>query len=206
MCSKRFSLKYTHFFLPAKKTFSAGLFMPVPSCHGPVRGICPPSLQRPSRCGYGANSKERKRSGTGGLTSQLLLLVPLCAGLTSADNARHAASRHRPLHGAHAHFRFRSRARTAAATGRCSAPSLLICGERRRKKAAKVRPLSLLRRREATMAGELALGGDDDPDDDVEPEQDEECEDDPQQDHVNVEVLCQSGADAADPAVFPYLV
>ncbi len=52
------------------------------------------------------------------------------------------------------------------------------------------------------MAGELALGGDDDPDDDVEPEQDEECEDDPQQDHVNVEVLCQSGADAADLAVF----
>ena len=56
------------------------------------------------------------------------------------------------------------------------------------------------------MAGELSLGGDDDPDDDVEPEQDEECEDDPQQDHVNVEVLCQSGADAADLAVFPYLV
>ena len=52
------------------------------------------------------------------------------------------------------------------------------------------------------MAGELSLGGDDDPDDDVEPEQDEECEDDPQQDHVNVEVLCQSGADAADLAVF----
>lgn len=52
------------------------------------------------------------------------------------------------------------------------------------------------------MAGELALGGDDDPDDDVEPEQDEECEDDPQQHHVDVEVLCQSGADAADPAVF----
>lgn len=52
------------------------------------------------------------------------------------------------------------------------------------------------------MAGELALGGDDDPDDDVEPEQNEEGEDDPQQDHVNVEVLCQSGADAADLAVF----
>ena len=51
------------------------------------------------------------------------------------------------------------------------------------------------------MAGVLSLGGDDDPDDDVEPEQDEEGEDDPQQDHVNVEVLCQSGADAADPAV-----
>ena len=51
------------------------------------------------------------------------------------------------------------------------------------------------------MAGELSLGGDDDPDDDVEPEQNEEGEDYPQQDHVNVEVLCQPGADAADPAV-----
>ena len=36
--------------------------------------------------------------------------------VTSADNARHAASRHRPLHVAPAHFRFRTRACTAAAT------------------------------------------------------------------------------------------
>ena len=62
--------------------------------------------------------------------------------VTSADNARHAASRHRPLHRARAQFRFRSRARTAAATGRRSAPSLLICGERRSKNAAKLLPLS----------------------------------------------------------------
>ena len=68
----------------------------------------------------------RKRSGTGGLTSQLLLLRAVRL-VTSADNARHAASRHRPLHGAHAHFRSRTRARTAAATG-----LLRPCGQRQR--------------------------------------------------------------------------
>ena len=112
-----------------------------PSFHGSVRGICPPSLRRQSRCGCGADSKERKRSGTGGLTSQLLLLRAVRL-VTSADNARHAASRHRPLHRARAQFRFRSRARTAAAIGRSSAPSLLICGERRSRNAAKLLPLS----------------------------------------------------------------
>ena len=206
MCSKRFSLKYTHFFSPRQKN----LFSRASHACSVIPRLRPWNLSTVTaapvplrlRCGLERAKTERHR----GLDEPTSPFSPADAGLTSADNARHAASRHRPLHGAHAHFRFRSRARTAAATGRCSAPSLLMCGERRRKKAAKVRPLSLLRRREATMAGELSLGGDDDPDDDVEPEQDEECEDDPQQDHVNVEVLCQSGADAADLAVFPYLV
>ena len=39
--------------------------------------LFPSSLRRRSRCSCGADSKERKRSGTGGLTSQHLLLVPL---------------------------------------------------------------------------------------------------------------------------------
>ena len=58
---------------------------------------------------------ERQR----GLDEATSPFSPAVAGLTSADSARHAASRHRPLHRAHAHFRFRPRSLTAAPTGRC---------------------------------------------------------------------------------------
>ena len=121
-----------------------------------IRALCPPSLRRRSRCSCGADSKERKRSGTGGLTSQLLLLRAVRL-VTSADNARHAASRHRPLHRDRAQFRFRSRARTAAATGRRSAPSLLICGERRSKNAAKLLLLSSQNGREGAGGARRGL-------------------------------------------------
>ena len=94
------------------------------------RGSSKPRASRDARgffyaagCCCSAGSKVRKRSGIVGLTSQLLLLRAVRL-VTSADNARHAASRHRPLRGpphmppsqARAHFRFRTRARTAAAT------------------------------------------------------------------------------------------
>ena len=142
MCSKRFSLKYTHFFSPCQKN----LFRRASHACSVIPRLRPWNLSTVTaapeslrlRCGLERAKTERHR----GLDEQLILLVPLSAGLTSADNARHAASRHRPLHGAHAHFRFRSRARTAAATGRRSAPSFLICGERRSKNAAKLLPLS----------------------------------------------------------------
>ena len=99
------------------------------SLHGPVQRprqsnrhstACPWNLSsgtpEASCCYCSAGSKVRERSGIGGLTSQLLLLRAVRL-VTSADNARHAASRHRPLHVATAHFRSRTRARTAAAIG-----------------------------------------------------------------------------------------
>ena len=82
---------------------------------------CSGSLLLLLQCRLESAETERHR----GLDEPTSPFSPADAGLTSADKARHAASRHRPLHGAPAHFRFRTRACTAAATG---LPSLLRPG------------------------------------------------------------------------------
>ena len=82
---------------------------------------CSGSLLLLLQCRLESAETERHR----GLDEPTSPFSPADAGLTSADNARHAASRHRPLRVAPAHFRFRTRARTAAATG---LPSLLRPG------------------------------------------------------------------------------
>ena len=68
-----------------------------------------------SCCCCSAGSKVRKRSGIGGLTSQLLLLVPL-GGLNVGGQSSSCRFASPPPARATAHFRFRTRARTAAAT------------------------------------------------------------------------------------------
>jgi len=99
------------------------VFHSVPSFHG----LFVPVIPRPRPwnlfsgaaeaccCCCSAGSKVRKRSGTGGLTSQLLLLVPL-RGPNVGGQCSSCRFASPPPARAPAHFRFRTRARTAAAT------------------------------------------------------------------------------------------
>jgi len=66
-------------------------------------------------CHCSSGSKVRKRNGIGGLTSQLLLLVPL-RGPNVGGQCSSCRFASPPPARAPAHFRFRTRARTAAAT------------------------------------------------------------------------------------------
>ena len=79
-----------------------------------MQGICPPS---PGRLFVATAVQARKcgNGGTGGLTSQLLLLVPL-RGPNVGGQSSSCRFASPPPARAPAHFRFRTRARTAAAT------------------------------------------------------------------------------------------